>query len=140
MSPKRSPSSPAKPKNREKSPSSPNDTARQNIDAASSDCRWIQPHAEGVVLTIAAQPGARKSGFDRLHDGAMKLKVQAPPVEGAANEAIIDFIAKTFGVRRSAVRILVGEFARRKSILVTGINLTTVQEKILSQPNIFPNP
>jgi uncharacterized protein (TIGR00251 family) len=54
------------------------------------------------------------------HGDAIKIRLQAPPVDGAANEALIRFLAERLGVSRAAVRIVSGETARRKRVEVTG--------------------
>jgi uncharacterized protein len=56
-----------------------------------------------------------------MHDGAIKIRIAAPPVEGAANRALIDFIAQQLGVAKRAVRLVSGETRRRKVVEVAGV-------------------
>jgi len=57
----------------------------------------------------------------------LRVAVTAPPVDGAANDAVIDALARAFGVRRAAVRIVRGETGRRKTVQIDGANLDTLQ-------------
>ena len=69
------------------------------------------------------QPGGKKSEVLGEHDGALKVRIQARPVEGQANAAIVDFVAKTFGVSRSKVNLIRGEKSRQKVVEITGLTL-----------------
>ncbi len=66
------------------------------------------------------QPGARRTEVAGLHDGRLKLRIAARAVEGAANAALIDFLAERFGVRKKDVTIESGESSRRKRVSVAG--------------------
>jgi uncharacterized protein YggU (UPF0235/DUF167 family) len=59
--------------------------------------------------------------------GALKVRLQAPPVDGAANEALIDFLSSTLGVSRRSIRIVVGVSARSKLVEVDGVSAEQVQ-------------
>lgn len=78
----------------------------------------------GVLLTVHAQPGARRTEVVGRHGDAVKIRVAAPPVDDRANEALVDFVATTFGVRRSTVTIRSGASSRHKRVLLTGVDLT----------------
>jgi uncharacterized protein len=58
-----------------------------------------------------------------VHDGRIKIRLTAPPVEGAANEALIGFLAGTLDVSRSALVLVAGHTGRRKTVVVTGIGI-----------------
>mgnify|MGYP000512324162 CR=1 FL=1 len=78
---------------------------------------------EGLFrLSLWVQPGAKKTCFCGLHQGSIKLKVQAPPSEGRANKEVVDFLARHFGVKRSRVRLESGQKTRKKSILLATEN------------------
>ena len=66
------------------------------------------------------QPGAKRTELCGLHDGRLKVRLAARAVEGAANSALIEFLAERFGVRKSDVRIESGEGSRRKRVSVEG--------------------
>jgi len=61
------------------------------------------------------------------HDGALKIALTAPPVEGAANDALVAFLARALGVSRRAVRITAGHGSRRKRVEVAGATIASVR-------------
>jgi uncharacterized protein len=81
----------------------------------------------GVTLAVRAQPGAKKTAIVGVYgegDAAqLKIAVQAPPVEGRANEALIAFLAESFGVQKGSVEIVSGELSRSKVFLLRGVRL-----------------
>ncbi len=79
---------------------------------------WLGGAPGAWRIRVAAQPGAPRSGVVGEHDGCLKLRVAAPPVDGRANEAIAEFLARRLGVPRRAVRLVAGASARRKSFEV----------------------
>ncbi len=72
-----------------------------------------------VVLTLHVQPGAARTGYAGVHGDAHRIRLAAPPVDGKANEALIAFIAETFGVRQRDVAIVSGASARRKIVRIS---------------------
>ncbi len=66
------------------------------------------------------QPGAKRTEVAGLHGGALKVRLAAPPAEGRANEALVEFIAKAFGVARRDVALVGGEKSREKRLEVRG--------------------
>jgi uncharacterized protein (TIGR00251 family) len=81
----------------------------------------IADHAEGCVLPVRAQPGARKAGVQGEHRGALKLAVTAPPEDGRANHAIVDFVRDLLNLKRSQVELLSGDKSRDKRLLIRGL-------------------
>lgn len=79
---------------------------------------WARRTAQGWLLSIHAQPGAKRSEVAGLYGEALKLRLAAPAVEGRANEALVEFIADALGVPRSGVRVVKGASGRRKTVLV----------------------
>jgi hypothetical protein len=76
----------------------------------------------GVVLNVRVQPRARRNEIAGVHGEALKIALTAPPVEGAANDACIAFLAKRFALPRSHVTIVAGHASRNKIIRLQGIN------------------
>ena len=72
-------------------------------------------------LTLRIQPGARTTRFSGRHGDHLKLAVAAPPVDGAANDEARRFLARTFGVRRRDVRIVIGARSRTKHFELDGL-------------------
>lgn len=85
----------------------------------------LRQKEDGVVLSVRAQPGARKTAIVGVYGegeaAQLKIAVQAPPVEGRANEALIAFLAETFSVPRAKVELISGELSRSKVFLLRGI-------------------
>jgi uncharacterized protein (TIGR00251 family) len=81
---------------------------------------WWRHDGPRLILEVHVQPGARRTEISGLHGGRLKLRLAARAVEGAANAALIDFLAGKFGVRKSDVRIESGETSRRKRVSVSG--------------------
>jgi len=80
---------------------------------------WYRKSKEGWLISVHAQPGAKKSAVAGLHGDALKVRVAAPPVEGKANEALTAFVARALGLPRRAVSIVKGESSREKLLLIT---------------------
>lgn len=77
----------------------------------------------GVRIAVHVQPRAAATAVAGLHGDAIKLRIAAPPVDGAANEAIVAFVAETLGVPRRAVAITAGAAGRRKTVTVAGVTV-----------------
>ena len=84
----------------------------------------------GVRFSVRVQPRAPASAVDGVHGGALKVRVAAPPVDGAANEALVGFLAEALGVRPRAVRIVSGSAARTKMVDVDGIDAARVRRLV----------
>jgi uncharacterized protein (TIGR00251 family) len=76
---------------------------------------------DGVVIDVKVEPRSSKKGIAGVHDNMVKVKLTAPPVEGEANEQLIEVIAETIGVRKSDVRIVRGMSSKRKTVEIRGI-------------------
>jgi uncharacterized protein (TIGR00251 family) len=79
---------------------------------------WLRVEAGRVVLSLHVQPGAKRTEVAGLHGEALKLRLAARAVEGAANAALIQFIAEAFGVPQRQVQIVSGERSREKRVAV----------------------
>lgn len=85
----------------------------------------------GLTLSVRIQPRASKNGIARMEGGSIKIRLTAPPVDGAANEALIRFLADTFSVAKSMVRIVSGHASRDKIIKIDGIGKADL-ERVLN--------
>ena len=74
-----------------------------------------------LVFNVRVVPRASKSEIVGAHDGALKIRIAAPPVDGAANAELIRVLAKTFDVSKSKVEILSGQASRAKQIKITNL-------------------
>ena len=89
----------------------------------------IQKTDDGVIFRIKVQPGAAKNEIVGAPGDALKIKIDAPPIKGKANEALIDFLAKKLSVKKSEVEIVSGHTSRVKKIKVIGEGVK-IKEKI----------
>jgi uncharacterized protein len=78
-------------------------------------------------ISIYVQPRAARTAIAGLHDGCIKIRLAAPPVDGAANAALLAFLAEQLGVAKQHVRLIAGHASRRKVIEVDGLSLAAVQ-------------
>jgi hypothetical protein len=95
---------------------------------------FIRESASGVTLAVRAHPGAKKTAITGIYgEGAtaqLKIAVQAPPVEGRANSALISFLAELFGSAKNQVEIVSGELSRSKVFLLNGVTLERTQSAL----------
>ena len=94
----------------------------------------IRETAAGVTLAVRAQPGAKKTAITGVYgEGAnaqLKIAVQAPPIEGRANQALIAFLADLFSLARTNVELISGELSRSKVFLLRGASVAEVNAAI----------
>jgi len=76
--------------------------------------------ATGATFRVRVQPGASKNEIVGVQEDALKIRINAPPVKGKANKALIDFLAEKLGVKRSQVEIISGHTSKIKKIKVVG--------------------
>ena len=74
-----------------------------------------------MVLELLVQPRAPRTRAVGEHDGRLKVQLAAPPVDGEANAALVEFLARALCVRKAAVTLLRGETGRRKTVRVAGV-------------------
>jgi uncharacterized protein len=86
--------------------------------------------SSGVTFAIKVHPRAKKSAITGEIGDAVKLALTAPPVDGKANEACIDFFANLLKVPRSSVTIAAGQTSRNKVIRVTGLTAQQLRERL----------
>jgi len=87
----------------------------------------LRAAAEGVTLAVRAQPGAKKTAIAGVYGegttAQLKVTVQAPPLEGRANDALIAFLTKSFDLPKRAVTLVSGELSRNKVFLMRGVTM-----------------
>lgn len=86
---------------------------------------------EGVRLKVHIQPQATKSEVVGPHNGALKIRIQAPPVDGKANQTLIEFLAKKLGIPKRQIHLIHGDTSRQKTLLIEGLELEAVQKALL---------
>ena len=91
---------------------------------------YLRPHPEGVVLSLKVQPRASRNEVGEVLGSELKLKIMAPPVDSAANQAIVQFLSEMLDCPKSAVHLLRGATSRHKQILLTGRTAEAVAERL----------
>lgn len=81
---------------------------------------WFRRNGDVLTLTLHVQPGAKRTEVAGLHGEALKIRLAAPPVEGRANEALLKFVAESFGVPLRQVELKQGGQSRHKVVAITG--------------------
>lgn len=85
---------------------------------------------DGCRIAIRVIPRARRSTLDGVRDGALVVRLAAPPVDGAANIALIDLLARTLDMPRSALTVVSGARSRHKVVAVSGGNRSAVATRL----------
>jgi uncharacterized protein (TIGR00251 family) len=90
----------------------------------------ITAHADGCLLPVKAQPGARKNGVVGEHAGALKVAVTAPPDRGRANKALAALLAELLEVKKAQIALVGGDTSHDKRFLVTGLTVAELQGRV----------
>ena len=90
----------------------------------------IRTTEAGLTLRVRVQPRASRDALSGEREGALVVRLTAPPVEGAANEALARFLGKALGVAPSAVRVVSGAASRNKVVQVAGLDAATARGRL----------
>jgi len=82
---------------------------------------------DGIVLEVFLQPNASKNEVVGEFNGRLKIKVQSPPVEGAANAALVEFVKSQLGIRKNQIELIRGEKSRKKDLLLKEVSMEVVR-------------
>jgi uncharacterized protein (TIGR00251 family) len=91
---------------------------------------WLKPVEGGVTLTLKIVPRASRNAVAEVVGEALKIRLQAPPVDGKANAALLAFLAEALDVPARAVVILSGETGRLKRVRVAGLTPAQVEARL----------
>ncbi|HYX29068.1 MAG TPA: DUF167 domain-containing protein [Pyrinomonadaceae bacterium] len=91
---------------------------------------WYREDSSGISFNVHVVPRASRSEIVGLHNGALRIRVAAPPVDGAANRELIKFLAKKLGLPRTSVTLVSGSNSKNKIIRLSNPNTTTRQQLI----------
>lgn len=98
----------------------------------------IEQRDDRVLIRLRVQPKASRNAVSVEPDGRIRVALTAPPVDGAANKALCDYIAKQLRIPRGAVELVHGEKSRDKVIAVTGITPVEITELLSQRSKIKP--
>jgi uncharacterized protein (TIGR00251 family) len=90
----------------------------------------LETHDEGVVLSVRAQPGARKNGIQGEHAGMLKVSVTQAREKGKANKAIEAILAEELNLRSSQIELISGETASQKRFLIRGATIKNLTSRL----------
>jgi uncharacterized protein (TIGR00251 family) len=99
----------------------------------------IRSTRAGVEIDVRVVPRAKKTAIDGVRDNAILIRVAAPPVDDAANDALIGFLSETLRLPRRSIHIVSGDRGRAKRISIDGIQVSTLKAQLSRQGlNIEP--
>jgi uncharacterized protein (TIGR00251 family) len=90
----------------------------------------VKEIAGGATFAVKVHPRARKNAITGVASNALKLALTAPPVDGKANQAVIEFFADLFAIPRPSVTIASGETSRNKLVRISGLSRTAVEQRL----------
>ena len=91
---------------------------------------WLKADEDGVYLTVRVQPQASQTAIVGLLDNALKIRLTSPPLNGAANKALVAFLAKQLQRPKSSLKILHGHRNRIKSLWIQGADEKSVRSAL----------
>lgn len=91
---------------------------------------WLEVSGDGVKLSLLIQPRASRTKVVGEHDGRLKIALAAPPVDGEANAALVEFISGALKVRKADITFLEGETSRRKRLAVRAVAAAAVMARL----------
>jgi uncharacterized protein (TIGR00251 family) len=90
----------------------------------------FQESPKGTTFAVKVHPRARTNAITGMIGDALKLALNAPPVDGKANQAVIEFFADLFAIPRSSVTIASGEASRNKIVRISGLSRAAVEQRL----------
>lgn len=91
---------------------------------------FVRDVEDGCTLAVRVHPGAKKNDIAGIHAGAVKISLTAPPVDGRANEALIEFVAELLRIPRARVVLVSGATGRMKLLRITGKSAAEVRSAL----------
>jgi uncharacterized protein (TIGR00251 family) len=95
----------------------------------------IREAAGHVTFSIKVRPRAKKNAITGTVGDALKISLTAPPVDGKANQAVIEFFSEIFKIPRSCITIASGETSQLKVIRISGLHRTTLEQHLIDAGN-----
>jgi uncharacterized protein len=90
----------------------------------------LSAHAEGCLIAVRAQPGARRNGVVGEQKAALKIAVTAPADRGRANKALAEVLADALGLKKSQVELVGGPASRDKRFLLRGVTVDVIRRRV----------
>ncbi|MBI5587322.1 MAG: DUF167 domain-containing protein [Deltaproteobacteria bacterium] len=96
-------------------------------DSLKNQFPFLEATPKGVFIRVRLQPRSSRNRVDGVQGGSLKLRLTAPPVEGTANRALLEFLSELTGVRKSSLSIDAGAKSRDKRVRVEGVAIEELQ-------------
>jgi uncharacterized protein (TIGR00251 family) len=106
-----------------------------NMDDGTLD---LKARSDGVLLPVQAQPGARRNGLIGIHAGRLKVAVTQVAEKGKANREILNVLVEALGIKASAVELLSGGTSAKKAVLLRGMKMEDVAERVRAAVGAAP--
>jgi uncharacterized protein (TIGR00251 family) len=90
----------------------------------------ISASADGALLAVVVVPRAGVNAIDGFVEGALRVRIAAPPVDGAANAALVRFLSDLVGIPKGRVRVATGQTSRRKRVLFVGLGPAELGDRL----------
>jgi uncharacterized protein YggU (UPF0235/DUF167 family) len=90
----------------------------------------LEQTEHGIAISVKAHPGARRNAITGVHNGALKVAVSQAPERGKATAAIVELLAESLGLKKSQIDVLAGQTSTRKKLLLRGVDLTELTQKL----------
>lgn len=108
--------------------------AGQGADSRTTTCTecpaWLSEDAAGVLIRVHLQPRARRTAVCGEHGGRLKVAIAAPPLEGRANDALIEWLAAKLGLPRRQLRLIAGQRSRDKTLRAEGLGASEISSRL----------
>jgi uncharacterized protein (TIGR00251 family) len=103
---------------------------RKQTSSNTSQSRYpfLEATSKGVLIRVRLQPRSSRNQVEGVHQDSVKIRLMAPPVEGEANKALIEFLSDITGLRKSAFSISSGHKSRDKAVLAEGASLSSFEK------------
>src|SRR5690606_24320859 len=95
----------------------------------------LRTDGDGVLVPVRVVPRAKRNEIESVVQGALRVRLNAPPVDGAANRALCLFLAEVFELPRRGVELVAGEKARQKTVRLRGLTEAAVRQRLASLLN-----
>ncbi len=93
---------------------------------------FVTDTPDGAVLSLRLIPRAHQNAIQGEHGGALKIRLCAPPVDGAANAALVEFLSDTLSLPRARIHLLSGQTSRTKRVLLAGCSASAIRTELLA--------
>lgn len=91
---------------------------------------WIEEKKGYCIIYIHVQPRASKNEIVGIHGDSLKVRLTSPPVEGAANSLLVEFMAKKLGLPKSRIELISGEKSRHKTLKIDGLTMAEAATRL----------